>query len=558
MTASPTETGEAAAGDLLAAALAYAAAGLAVLPLNGKIPLNGNGLTGASADAQLVREWWTRWPKANVGVRTGPESDLLVLDVDVPKGPASLKRLTDEHGALPETPQVVTGTGGRHHWFHYPENGARNSAGKLGEGLDTRGAGGYVVAPPSVHPKTGKPYMWVRARIKRASPPAWLLAEPNQNGAAPAVGETIRKGERDETLASLAGTMRRRGMDEAAILAALRETNKRCRPPLPERDLKRIARSIGSKPSQAEKEAAEREPFVLELLSARQVCELPDPADSDQLLGPLLVRGQRLILGGHTGEGKTTAALWLVRAITAAETFLDWQGAGGRALVLDAEQGLATVKRRLREAGLADSELVDYVRVPDGLELDSDERHVAELERVLEAGGYAVVVADPLYKLHTGDSNAEREAVDLMRRFDRWRETFRFALVLPVHCRKPLPGTKFSIHDLFGSSAYVRGAEVVLGLQRLADGYSLLHFLKDRDGDLPIGARWRLLFDREDGYRRDPKDGEPPTAERVASLRAEDPTLTQAQVADLLELSERTVRKYWHDDDGQGSLLADA
>jgi len=47
---------------------------------------------------------------------------------------------------------------------------------------------------------------------------------------------------------------------------------------------------------------------------------------------------------------------------------------------------------------------------------------------------------------------------------------------------------KFSVHDLFGSSAYVRGAEVVLGLRRVSDGYAKLHFLKDRDGDLPIAT----------------------------------------------------------------------
>jgi hypothetical protein len=170
--------------------------------------------------------------------------------------------------------------------------------------------------------------------------------------------------------------------------------------------------------------------------------------------------------------------------------FLDWQGQGGRVLVLDAEQGLRSVKRRLREARLDSCDDVDYVRVPDGLSLDTDPRHIAAVEEVLEAGNFAAVVADPLYKLHQGDSNDEREAVDLMRRFDGWRERHRFALVLPVHCRKPVPGTKFSIHDLFGSSAYVRGAEVVLGLQRVSDGYAKLHLLKDRDGDLPIGAAW--------------------------------------------------------------------
>lgn len=246
---------------------------------------------------------------------------------------------------------------------------------------------------------------------------------------------------------------------------------------------------------------------LLDVLTARELCALPDPPESEQLLGPLLIRGQRLVLGAHTGEGKTTLSLQLVRAVVTGGEFLDWQGVGGRVLVLDAEQGLRTVKRRLREAGLDERDDVDYIRVPDGLALDSDPAHVVEVERVLEQGGYALVIADPLYKLHTGDSNDEREAVDLMRRFDGWRERYGFALLLPVHCRKPVPGMKFSIHDLFGSSAYVRGAEVVLGMRRVSDGYAKLHFLKDREGDLPIGAAWGLLFDQEQGFRRDPADG---------------------------------------------------
>jgi AAA domain len=253
--------------------------------------------------------------------------------------------------------------------------------------------------------------------------------------------------------------------------------------------------------------AADHVEAVLEIRSARELCALPDPPEDEQLLGPLLLRGQRLVLGAHTGEGKTSMALQIVRALTTRGEFLDWQGSGGRVLVLDAEQGLRTVKRRLREVGLQESDDVDYVRVPDGLALDSDERHVAEVEQALELGNYTLVLADPLYKLHTGDSNDEREAVDLMRRFDGWRERFGFALLLPVHCRKPVPGMKFSIHDLFGSSAYVRGAEVVLGLRRVSDGYAKLHFLKDRDGDLPISTAWGLLFDQEEGFRRDPNDG---------------------------------------------------
>jgi replicative DNA helicase len=78
----------------------------------------------------------------------------------------------------------------------------------------------------------------------------------------------------------------------------------------------------------------------MQVFTARQICELPDPPGEDELLGPLVVRGQRLVLGAHTGHGKTTFTLQTLRAIVDGEQFLDWTGAGGRALVIDAEQGL--------------------------------------------------------------------------------------------------------------------------------------------------------------------------------------------------------------------------
>jgi DNA binding protein with HTH domain len=155
------------------------------------------------------------------------------------------------------------------------------------------------------------------------------------------------------------------------------------------------------------------------------------------------------------------------------------------------------------------------------------------------------VSADPLYKLHVGDSNAEREAIDLMRIFDRWRADYGFALLLPVHCRKPPPGAKFSMHEFFGSSAYTRGAEVVVGLQMLRSGYSRLHFFKDRDGDLPLGEQWGLLFDRHEGFRRDPNDDKPKetAADKVRAILEAQPGMTIDQLAVEVEVSERTIRK---------------
>ncbi len=283
---------------------------------------------------------------------------------------------------------------------------------------------------------------------------------------------------------------------------------------------------------------------ALEVTSARALCELPDPPGEDEFLGSLLVRGQRVIIGGHTGEGKTTLALQLARALSEREDFLGWSGAGGRVLVIDAEQGLRTIKRRLREARLDASEAIEYLRVPDGLRLDSDEREIAAVERLLADGEYRLVIADPLYKLHAGDSNAERKAVDLMRRFDEWRERFGFALALPMHCRKPPLGGKFTMHEFFGSSAYLRGAEVVLGLQRLRPGYARLHFFKDRDGDLPVGEAWGLVFDRKGGFRRDPEDGKakPTAPERVHELLEANPGMRIEALMEATGYADRTVR----------------
>lgn len=530
---------KAAADDMSAAAYAYAARGWRVFPCRGKVPLTAHGCRDASDEAERIKAWWAESPGAGVGVATG--EGLVVLDVDGDEGADALHELEREHGELPPTITATTARGA--HYYFTTDEEIRNSAGKLAAGLDVRGDGGYVVAPPSPHP-SGQRYEWDTPPDEdEAAPlPAWLreqLTAPATNGAGP-VGAEVPSGQRNATLASLAGSMRKRGMQADAIGAALKvENTKRCSPPLPAQEVERIAASVG----RYEPEGEPEEPFALEVMTARAVADLPDPPRSDELLGPLLQRGTRLVLGGGTGEGKTTLSMAMVRAVVAGETLLDWTGSGGRALVLDAEQGLKTVKRRLREGGLDQSDDVDYVRVPDGLSLDSDPGHIAEVERVLRDGDYSVVLADPLYKLSRGDSNDERAAVDLMRRFDAWREELRFALVLPVHLRKPPPGAKFSLNEFFGSSAYLRGAEVVIGLQRVSDGYARLHFLKDRDGDLPVPAAWGLLFDREQGYRRDPSDGarEPTAADRVGDLLAES-AHTADQLAELTGYSERTIR----------------
>jgi hypothetical protein len=215
----------------LEAALDYAARGWLVVPLHnpkqgvcscrkkncsspGKHPRTEHGLKDGSKDPKQIALWWEKWPDANLGILTGQESGLLVLDVDGEDGKAALRALMAEHGSLPKTLCAKTGRKGAdgkrkgcHYYFRVPGGAAiRNSAGALGKGLDIRADGGYVVAPPSLHP-SGLLYEWLAPEQPLADTPPWMLARLAEAKPAPeasrAQGEVISEGGRNAALASL-------------------------------------------------------------------------------------------------------------------------------------------------------------------------------------------------------------------------------------------------------------------------------------------------------------------------------------------------------------------
>ena len=240
---------ESAASDVLVAALSYAARGLQSFPVNGKVPLTPRGLKDATIDPARLTELFASRPAAGVAIRTGRESGIAVLDIDVEHGGAgTLAQLERQYGKLPKTFEVLTGGGGKHLYFRHPGREVRNSAGKLGPGLDVRGDGGYCVAAPSVH-ANGRPYKLLHDR-KFAELPSWLLElleterAPRQ---APKVQSVIPTGRRNHELTSIAGTLRHRGLGSDEILATLREVNRqRCSSSLGDAELAQISASIGS------------------------------------------------------------------------------------------------------------------------------------------------------------------------------------------------------------------------------------------------------------------------------------------------------------------------
>ena len=189
---------------MLDAALRYARCGLPVFPLwpvlefkpgsftcgcgkglrcgtnSGKHPLAAlvpNGLKSATIDANIIKDWWATWPEANIAIATGP---VVVIDIDPRhRGDASLAQLEAKHGNFPPTWRVRTGGGGLHIYFTVPSDiTIKNSVSEIAPGVDVRGYGGYVVAPPSKHISGGK-YEWTAGK-ELAPLPSWLTTSLQQ------------------------------------------------------------------------------------------------------------------------------------------------------------------------------------------------------------------------------------------------------------------------------------------------------------------------------------------------------------------------------------------
>ena len=190
--------------------------------------------------SDLVRKWWGDWPDANIGVITGSISQLLVLDIDGEEGKESFRILSK--GKIPDTPTVKTSRG--KHFYFWTGGNDIDSMPSIYPGLDIKANGGYVVAPPSIHP-SGRRYKWESTIYGNhlIEMPDWLwriIDEKNE------VMDTrdrgvIETGQRNTELTKISGTLRNRGLSPDMVKEALKVINQeRCRDPLGEGEIGKI------------------------------------------------------------------------------------------------------------------------------------------------------------------------------------------------------------------------------------------------------------------------------------------------------------------------------
>lgn len=190
---------------------------------------------------------WFTGTDLNIGIVTGSISDLTVIDCDSAEAVA----LAESFG-LPSTWTVQTAKG-RHYYFRY-QSGSRNFQKRDDlPGIDLRSEGGYVVAPPSVHP-TGVAYQWVVNSGELADLPAWILStKPSHRTPFPLLYGVQPPGSRNQSLARLAGKWVKLGLEDALYIAQL--WNAQHAPPLPWREVSRTIQSVW----EAEQRAQERQ-----------------------------------------------------------------------------------------------------------------------------------------------------------------------------------------------------------------------------------------------------------------------------------------------------------
>lgn len=460
--------------EVLEVALGYARRGWRVLPCKPgrKEPLGHlvpHGLHDATTDEALIAGWWTEAPDANIGIATGSASGFFVVDIDVQHGGLdSWQQLIADVG-LPDTIVVRTPSGGLHFYFEMPlDHTIRNSAGTFRPGIDVRGDGGYVIGPGS---KTAAGcYTW-DGSTDIAPAPQWLIkliTDSTEHTKSTEVHDhdTIPDGRRNNTLCRLAGALRRDGLSVNALEAALLvENRRRCRPPLPDRDVQAIARSVARYPSNSAAvlgdgvQAETKLQFATAADLARDV-----PADPCFIIRGYIAAGAITDLTGPAKTaGKTTFLAHAVRAVLDGRSFLGCSTMRTAAVWLT-EERRPTFAEALRRSGLlgrADLHILHWHETV-GTEWSSVAR--AAVARCLAVDARLLIV-DTLPQFARLQGDAENNSGDALRAIEPLQRAAAdgLAVVVVRHDRK---GGGHVGESGRGSSAFTGAADIVVALRR--------------------------------------------------------------------------------------------
>ena len=499
--------------QMLSAALRYAAGGWPVFPCapRGKVPITSHGCKDATLDAEQIRSWWSSTPDANIGLATGAASGVFVLDVDEKPDQSAEESIAGFPEKLPDCPTVRTPRGGCHFYFK-DLPGASITAGKLGKGLDTRGEGGYVIAPPSVS-ADGRGYAWIDSDDVCGLPevPQWLVERlakkpEKKEGSA----ELIAPGAgRHATLVTAAGIMRQNGFVTSEINAALLAMRARLDLSdgrvITDLEVKNIADWVGQKPAgMASPDAIAHGGEIIDSLAAGMAAEASAAwsfrthedrmrdryAPLPGVIDEVLPQGGIGAIIALPGVGKSLLALEVARCVATGSPFAGKAVLRGRVIYACPDSPASTERRMLAMPESAQANILSVVSppsFPDGIE----SLRGALLGLISTPGDAVRLICVDTWdsaREHSGGGYADQDgdAERVMRALRSLSEELGLA-VLVVH------------HATRADTGRARGTVVfdarcdMIGLAEAVSGGVKMQITKSRDGESGPLGEWTIV-----------------------------------------------------------------
>lgn len=469
-----------------------------------KHPRNVKGISEATSDKTRIRQWWTQWPSANIGLACGDR--FFAVDVD-PKngGKQSLQKLEAEYGKLPDTVRALTGGGGTHLLFSVNGTPITGRIGLL-PGIDIKSTGGYIVAPPSRH-ASGKLYQWdAEASRDLAQPPAWLIDLIN--------GLKGNKKERFDTAGALAGVPEGKRDDSCWRLACklqgadipfdismklVLEAAANCKPPFPadvarekvERAFQKYRAATEDQPPHP----AEREGVFVpqEYWHQYDVADIHtwQCPELEPLIEGILAKGNLLWLAAETQTGKTLFMLWVCLQLLNKGLLFDKFAITPvkRILYVACEDPARRFKARLLDMTTTPVEAGRFiVYVAPGLSI-ADFLCFQFLENMIAGGGFDLVVIDTFQSATMGVSSFDDEKLSIIiRHLLEITRKLGTTIVVNDHFRKTQNNKKrldLDFNDIKGTGGKTQNADVFLLMDRQSGKLRISG--KSKEWDRPIG-----------------------------------------------------------------------
>lgn len=415
------------------------------------------------ADDAQIEQWGKEFNGANIGIVTGAISGLVVIDLDSAEAKDKLKELFPTFD-LTKVPRARTGKGWQL-FFKHPGVAVPNRAGVI-PGLDVRGDGGYVVAPPSIHPNS-KTYKWevpINSELPKLPVELFNLitsSNPNEQGARERFDTAkalagVPEGQRDETLFKLACKLRAADIPQGIAESLILEAARNCEPPFPEgQALEKISNAYRRyEPRQSESKATSSRAFFL--IQAKVLLALEEP-ETEWLWEGVLPAGGLSLLVAKPKVGKTTLAFNLAVAVAGGEDFLGRKTKQSPVVYLALEEKRSEIRKKLKALAEAPERICfHFGSAPD--------KAIQEVRTLIQNTKAGLLVVDVLQKLcRIKDLNDYAQVTNTLEPLMATAREENCHILLTHHAGK---ADRQDGDDILGSTALLGGVDTSIHIKK--------------------------------------------------------------------------------------------